>query len=308
MVLWPYIIRRILSLLPVLIFISLVAFLLIQLPAGDPINMIVNPRASEAVKQARRADFGLDKPLYMQYLGFLKRLATGNLGKSIYTEENIGGLLLTRLPNTLILGITAILISFLFSIPLGVLAAANRGGFLDYATMSLSLIGLAMPQFWLGLLLILLFSLKLGWFPSGGYGTIRALVLPAATLAAYYTGLVTRFVRSNMLENLSQDYVRTARAKGLKEKIVLLKHALRNSLSSVISLFGLRIAYLIGGAVMVEQIFNRPGIGRLLLRSAFRRDYPIVQVLIVLFGLSTVLANLLADILYALADPRIRYD
>lgn len=305
---WSYFIRRVLYLFPVLVFISIVAFLLIRLPAGDPIKMIVNPRAGEQVRQAKRKALGLDKPLYMQYIMFLKRLVTGDLGKSIYTQENIAKLILARLPNTLILGVAAILISFLIAIPMGTLAAVNRGGFTDYMTMTLALIGLAMPQFWLGLLLILFFSVSLDWFPVGGYGTIQHLVLPTITLAAYYTALLTRFVRSHMLENLGKDYVRTARSKGLGERLVLFKHTLRNSLSPVISMFGLRIGYLIGGAVMIELIFNRPGIGRLLLRSAFRRDYPIVQVLIVLFGLSTVLANLLADILYAFADPQVRYD
>ena len=201
-----------------------------------------------------------------------------------------------------------LLLAYLSAIPLGVMAALHRGAPLDYTSMSLALIGIAMPQFWLGLLLILFFSVKLGWFPAAGYGDVKHLALPAVTLAASVTALVARVMRSSMLEFLGKDFITTARAKGLSEGVVVYKHALRNALNPIIAMFGLDFGWMLGGAVMVEYVFNRPGLGRFMVQSIYMRDYPVVQALVLILAFSVILGNLTGDILLSVANPRVRYN
>jgi len=280
---------------------------MIHLTPGDPVLMMVNPLSSKETIQQVRVELGLDKPLYIQYVSFMKRILTGDLGKSLYTHERISDMILQRLPNTVTLGIASLIFTFVLSIPAGVISAVRRRTAIDHVCVVLSLIGLAIPQFWLGLILILFFSVKLGWFPVAGYTGLKHLVLPAITLGAYGTAITARLTRSSMLEVIRKDYIRTARSEGIDEKTILYKHALKNALIPIISLFGLQLGWLVGGAVMVEYVFNRPGLGRLLVESIYLRDFPVVQVAILYLVISVILANLVADILYALADPRIKY-
>jgi len=268
---------------------------------------MVNPKMGPEVVQAVREKLGLDRPLHIQYLLFMKRILTGDLGRSLYTRQKISTIILQRLPNTVTLVATGLLLAYLSAIPLGVMAATHRGSALDYVSMSIALVGIAMPQFWLGLLLMLAFSIRLGWFPVAGYGDLKHLVLPAITLAASVMALVARVMRSSMLEFLSKDFITTARAKGLLERIVVYKHALRNALNPVIALFGLDFGWMVGGAVMVEYIFNRPGLGRLMVESIYMRDYPVIQVLILILATSVILGNLTGDILLSSVNPKIRY-
>lgn len=307
MPLYQYITRRILLAVPVLVFVSIFVFSMIHLAPGDPVRLMVNPKMGPEVVQAVREKLGLDRPLHIQYLLFLKRILTGDLGRSLYTRQKISTIILQRLPNTATLMLTGLALAYLSAIPLGVMAATHRGSPLDYLSMSIALVGIAMPQFWLGLLLMLTFSIKLGWFPVAGYGDLKHLVLPAITLAASVMALVARVMRSSMLEFLSKDFITTARAKGLLERIVVYKHALRNALNPVIALFGLDFGWMIGGAVIVEYIFNRPGLGRLMVDSIYMRDYPVVQVLILILAASVILGNLTGDILLSSVNPKIRY-
>jgi len=293
--------------IPVLLVVSILVFSMLHLAPGDPVHMMVNPRLGEEAIQQKRVELGLDRPLYVQYLSFMKRVFTGNLGRSIYTREHIAHMLLQRLPNTLELGFTALVLAFLVAIPAGTIAAKHRGQLLDYSTMFIAVVGLAMPQFWLALVLMLIFAVKLGWFPVAGTGGFRHLVLPSITLAAYFAGLMARMTRSSLLEVLGKDYILTARSKGLREITVLLKHGLRNALTPVISVLGMEIGWLVGGAVVVEFVFNRPGLGRLMVHSLYMRDYPVVQFLILFLVMSVLIGNLAADLLYSIANPRIRY-
>lgn len=303
-----YTIRRFLLAFPLLLVVSIFAFSLIHLAPGDPVTLLVSDRLGKEVIERKRVELGFNEPLYIQYFIFMKKIFTGKLGKSYFTNKKVSSMIAKRLPNTLALTGMALLLSYLISLPTGIVAAINRGKFLDYGSMTLALIGLAMPQFWLGLLLMLLFSVHLGWFPLSGAGSFKHLVLPSLTLGGYYAALTARITRSSMLEVLNQDYIRTARAKGLMESYVYCKHALRNALIPVISLFGMRLGWLVGGAVMVEVVFTRPGIGRLIVESIYRRDYYVVQIVILLLGFSVVIGNILADILIAIVNPKITFN
>lgn len=306
MELYEYILRRILLAIPIFLIASILVFLLIHMAPGDPVEVLINPKLGEEAVEKRKQELGLDQPLYIQYFTFMKRFLTGNLGRSIFLQEPVSVLLAERLPPTLKLNLASLVLSYLIAIPAGIFAAMHRGQFLDYTVMGVALLGIAMPSFWLGLLLMLLFSVKLGWLPVSGYGSLAHLVLPTITLGAYGAALTSRVVRSNMLEVINKDYITTARAKGLKELLVVY-HAVRNALIPVISLLGLRIGWLIGGAVTIEVVFHRLGIGRLMINSIYRRDYPVVQAIILIMAISVILGNLLADILYGLSNPKIRY-
>jgi len=303
-----YVIRKLLLMIPAFVGVSIIVFLMIHLPGGNPIYMIVGSQASQEYVDMVTHNLGLDKPLYIQYLIFMKNIFTGNFGRSITQRTEVLALILQRLPNTVNLCGIALILSYMLAIPLGIISAVKRGTLIDAICMMFAVIGIATPQFWLGLILLLIFSVKLGWFPVMGYGDLKHLFLPVIALSGYYISLAARVTRSSMLDSLSQDYIRTARAKGVSEKMVLYKHALKNSMIPVITLFGMELGWLIGGAVVVETVFSRPGLGRLLINSIYSRDYPVVQSLILLLALSVMLANLLADILYAVVDPRIRYD
>jgi peptide/nickel transport system permease protein/oligopeptide transport system permease protein len=263
--------------------------------------------SAEDVERIRR-QMGLDQPLYIQYLTFLARLGHGDLGISTRTDQPVMQEILTRLPYTVELAVASTAIAVGLGVTLGVLAATQRGSWLDMGISSLAVFGLSMPVYWLGLMLIIVFSIQLHLFPAGGGQDATGLVLPSIALAAFSLALVARQARSAMLEVLNQDYVRTARAKGAPRRSVLIKHALRNALLPVITVIGLQFGALIGGAVLTEKVFSWPGVGQLLVDSIFSRDYPMVQGVVLMLAVAFIVVNLVVDLLYAYVDPRIRYN
>jgi len=312
-----YILRRLLMLIPVLLGISIVVFAFIHLIPGDPVVTILGSEYTEETAEQLRHVLGLDRPLYVQYLTWLGRALRGSLGRSIFPFGMItkagGGdpvlkLILARLPTTIVLTVGAMVISVIIALPLGVITAARKDSLLDNVTRAVSVTGVSMPIFWLGLLLILVFSLKLRWLPPGGSigdAGLKVMILPWFALGVAEAALVTRMTRSTLLEILGEDYIRTARAKGLRESIVYYRHALRNALIPVVTVVGLQFGRLLGGAVLTETIFNLPGLGRLLVDSVYSRDYPVIQGCVLFIAFFFVFANLAVDILYAFLDPRV---
>jgi peptide/nickel transport system permease protein len=303
-----YLLRRILIALPTLLGVVVLVFLMVRLAPGDPAVLLAGEFATPETLEAIRARYGLDRSLPEQFLIYLEALLRGDLGESARSRRPVLEELKTYFPNTLELASAAILVAVLTGIPLGVLAALRPGSGLDLSVMVLALLGVSMPVFWFGLLAILIFSVGLGWFPVAGKGTLAHLVLPAITLGINATALLARMTRGTLLEVLSQDYIRTARAKGLAERVVIFKHALRNALIPVVTVVGLEFGTLLSGAVITETIFAWPGLGQLLVGSILARDYPVVQGAVLLVAISFVLINLLVDLLYATIDPRVRYD
>jgi peptide/nickel transport system permease protein len=303
-----YLLRRILIALPTLLGVVVLVFLMVRLAPGDPAVLLAGEFATPETLEAIRARYGLDRSLPEQFLIYLEALLRGDLGESARSRRPVLEELKTYFPNTLELASAAILVAVLTGIPLGVLAALRPGSGLDLSVMVLALLGVSMPVFWFGLLAILIFSVGLGWFPVAGKGTLAHLVLPAITLGINATALLARMTRGALLEVLSQDYIRTARAKGLAERVVIFKHALRNALIPVVTVVGLEFGTLLSGAVITETIFAWPGLGQLLVGSILARDYPVVQGAVLLVAISFVLINLLVDLLYAAIDPRVRYD
>jgi ABC-type dipeptide/oligopeptide/nickel transport system permease component len=312
-----YIVKRILILIPLLLAISLFTFFLVHLAPGDPIatQFGMNMKRMEPERiEAIREELGLNDPLAVQYLRYLGNLLNGDMGQSLTTKKPVLDEISARLPATIQLTLAAMFVSLLLAIPLGILSAVKRGSIVDKLGMSGALLGVSMPSFWVGIMLMLLFSLQLGWLPSSGrgdgttVGTIKALILPALTLGMALMGLTTRLMRSSMLEVLGQDYMQTARAKGLRSTIVLNRHGLRNALIPVVTIVGLQFASLLGGAVIVETIFAWPGIGRLAVNAILRRDYPVIMGTVLVFAVVFILMNLLVDLFYTLIDPRINFD
>ncbi|OOZ42074.1 glutathione ABC transporter permease GsiC [Solemya pervernicosa gill symbiont] len=293
------------SLLVILGVVTL-TFLLLHLVPGDPVEMMLGESAQAADREALRGQLGLDRPLHRQYLDFLTGVATLDPGQSIHTRQPIGEMVWSRLPATLELTAAALLIAIAMALPLGVVAAVHRGSLWERLAMGFSLLGISIPNFWMGPLLILLFSLGLGWFPVSGREDWTSLVLPALTLGTALAAILSRMVRSTLLDLLGEGFIRTARAKGLSEYRVIYYHGLRNALLPLITLLGLQLGALLGGAVITETIFSWPGIGLLIIESIQRRDYPVVQVCVILVSCSYVLINLITEMLYAWADPRIR--
>jgi ABC-type dipeptide/oligopeptide/nickel transport system permease component len=287
--------------------LSAIVFWSIRLIPVDPISLVLGPFATPDQRAMAEEKLGLDKPTYVQFLLYLKHAGEGDLGQSTRSGEQVTALIGNALPYTLLLGGTSLLVAYLIALPLGVLAAIKQNSLIDQAAMGFAMIGMTVPAFWLGLLLILLFAVQLQWLPAIGAGGWQHLILPAATMALEDTALTARMARSSTLEVLRQDYVRVARAKGLSQGRVIRGHALRNALIPIVSLLGLRLGWVVGGAVVVEQIFAWPGMGRLLVESILNRDYPVVQAVLVLLGISVILASLLADVLYAIVDPRVRH-
>jgi len=303
-----YFLRRILIALPTLLGVVVLVFLMVRLAPGDPAVLLAGEFATPETLEAIRARYGLDRSLPEQFFIYMGALLRGDLGESARSRRPVLEELKTYFPNTLELALAAILVAVLTGIPLGILAALRPGSGLDLSVMVLALLGVSMPVFWFGLLAILIFSVELGWFPVAGKGTLAHLVLPAITLGINATALLARMTRGTLLEVLSQDYIRTARAKGLAERVVIFKHALRNALIPVITVVGLEFGTLLSGAVITETIFAWPGLGQLLVGSILARDYPVVQGAVLLVATSFVLINLLVDLLYAAIDPRVRYD
>ena len=290
-----------------LFLLSLTIFLFVRV-TGDPASLLVEPGASQADLQAIRVQFGLDQPLWVQYWHFIASFATGDLGQSFYYRTPVLDLYFQRLPNSLLLAATAMTFSLVLGIPTGILAAVQVGKFWDSAGKIFALLGLSLPSFWVGLVLILFFSVYLGWLPSSGSGTALHLLMPAFTLGWYFAAAHMRLTRSSMLEVLGSEYVKLARLKGLPEALVIGKHAFKNALIPVITLAGINLVVMINVAVVVETVFAWPGIGRLLYEGITFRDFPIVQGVVVIGGAMIVMVNLFVDIFYALIDPRIRLE
>lgn len=305
---FQYIIRRLISTIPVLFGISLMLFFLLRALPGDPAQVIAGELATEEEVSNIREQLGLNQPVYVQYAKFLIRIVQLDLGKSTRTQYPVIKEIAPRLLNTIILAVSATFLACLLGIPAGILAAVKPYTVMDMVVTALALFGMSMPAFWLGLMLIVIFSVKLHLLPVGGTGGILYLILPSVTLAAYLLASIARNTRSSMMEILSQDYITTARSKGVKEKMVILRHALKNSFIPVVTVIGLQFGSLLGGTVLTETVFAWPGLGRLLVYSILSRDYPVIQGGILIFALFFVLTNLLVDILYAYLDPRVRYE
>ena len=301
-----YLSTRVLYTLPVIWLVVSLVFLLIHLVPGDPIAQMLGEGAPAADLQAARHAYGLDLPLGQQYFNYWKGVLHGDLGTSFRYNQSVTKLLLQRYPYTLQLTIAALVVAILLSIPAGVHSARTRNAFDDRAISVVSLFGLSFPNFALGPILILVFSIKVGWLPVSGAGSFANLVLPAITMGTALAAILTRMVRTSMLEELSQDYIRTARAKGLNETTVVYRHALRNAMIPVITVLGLQFGALLAGAIVTEKIFSWPGIGRLTVDAISNRDYYVVQGCILAIGLTYVLVNFLTDFVYSVVNPRIR--
>ena len=308
-----FVLRRLLQSCVVLLGVTLVVFLLLQLVPGDPVRVALGTRFDPQTYEALRARAGLDQPLVAQYFNYLGRALTGDLGVSFRSGRPVTSIVLERLPATLSLAVTAVVFATLIAVPLGVLSAIRSGSFVDHAARVFSQIGVSVPDFWMGIMGILLFAGVLGWLPPSGYvaltedpaGWASHVALPAATVGLVTASILTRFIRSSMLEVLSEDYVRTAEAKGLRTRVVVLRHVLRNALIPVVTVVAVQLASLLGGVIVIEVLFAWPGIGRLTYDSVQARDYPVLQGAILLVAALFLLVNLLVDILYARLDPRI---
>jgi peptide/nickel transport system permease protein/oligopeptide transport system permease protein len=305
---FQYVIKRLLSIIPVLFGISLLLFFMLRALPGDPAQVLAGQMATPEDIEHIRHQLGLDRPVYIQYAVFLGQLAKFDLGRSARTQNPVIQEIWARLPNTILLAVVAITLACLFGIPAGIISAIRPYTYLDYLVTSAALFGISMPVFWLGLMLVIVFSVILPWLPAGGTGSWKHVILPSITLTAFVVAFIARMTRSSMLEVLSQDYTTTARSKGLKEKVVVIKHALKNALIPIITVVGLQFGMLLGGAVLTETVFAWPGVGRLIVDSILARDYPVIQGTILIFGLIYTLVNLMVDVIYAFVDPRIRYD
>jgi len=303
-----FLVRRILLTIPVLLGVATLVFSLIHLIPGDPVQSMLGEGASPESVNELRTRLGLDRPLYVQYLSFLQGVAHGNLGTSLRTSEPVTSAIADRMPATFELAAAAMLVAIVIAIPLGVLAAARAGTIVDHLATTLALIGISMPNFWLGPLLALVFAVELGWLPVSGRGTLAQLVLPAVTLGAPLAAVLARTTRASVIDELRELYVLAARARGVSRARAVLKHAFRNSLIPIVTVLGLQLGAVLTGAVITETIFAWPGVGRLLIQSIGFRDYPLVQGCILLIALTYVSMNLLTDLAYGLLDPRIRYE
>ena len=308
--------RRLLSAIPVLFIVSLISFGLMRLIPGDPAASIAGPSATPAQIDQLRRDLGLDEPLLMQLLHYYQGLLQGDFGKSLLLGKGVLAATLERLPVTIGLSLYALVLTLLIGVTSGIIAALRQNTWVDQVAMMIAMLGISIPNFFLGLLMIIFFAVQLGWLPSGGYvpfsqdpiGGLRSTTMPAISLALLQAGLLARITRSGMLEVLRQDYVRTARAKGLPERQVILKHALANALIPIVTVVGIIISLLLSGAVVTEALFSLPGMGQLLTQAVLSRDYPMVQGGLLLVTTFLVVVNILVDILYAMIDPRVRYE
>jgi peptide/nickel transport system permease protein len=311
-----YLVRRLLAIVPVMVVVVTIVFLLIHLIPGDPVAVMLGPDATPAQIDATRAALGLDRPLLEQLLLFYRRILRGDLGRSYFLDRPVTQALWERAEPTLVLTATSLFVALLIGVPSGIVAGANQGSWWDRLLMLGALLGVCVPGFWLSLNFIYLFAVRLGWLPAAGYASIltdpwtalRYMVLPAVSLGFNQSALIARIARSCMVEVLQQDYIRTARAKGLPQHVVAYVHGFRNALVPVVTVIGVTIAILVGGAVVTEIVFNIPGMGRLIISAILRRDYPVVQGVVLVTAAAYVLINLAVDMVYAFIDPRIRYD
>ncbi len=301
-----YILRRVLFLIPVLIGVSFIVFSLLYITPGDPARIVLGDQATEEAVQEFRNKEGLNDPFLVQYGRYVLKALHGDIGRSYMTRRPVSGEILSAFPATIRLAALSMLIAIIFGIPFGIISAIRQYSFFDSVTMVFAMVGLSMPVFWLGILLILFFSVHLRWLPSSGFNTMAAMILPSVTLAAQSIAIVTRMTRSSMLEVVRQDYIRTVRAKGQKESVVIWRHALGNALIPVVTVVGLQFGHLLGGAVLTESIFSIPGVGRLMVDAIKMRDYPLVQGGVLYIAVAFSLVNLLVDLVYAWVDPRIK--
>lgn len=310
-----YLAQRVVMTIPVVGIVAIIVFLLLRLAPGDPAVIMAGDTASQAQLAEIRTNLGLDQPIYLQFLYWLSELLQGNFGTSLHSHKPVAEMISARIGPTLSLAITTIVFSVLVAIPMGVYAAWTRGRLSDKLVMATAVLGFSIPVFVIGYFLIYLLSLKAGWFPVQGFvslannplGFLRTATLPTLTLSTVYIALIARITRSSVLEVLGEDFVRTARAKGVPESKVMLRHALRNAAVPIITVIGSGAAFLIGGVVVTESVFNIPGLGRLVVESVLARDFPLIQSLILLLSLIYIVINLLVDLLYTVFDPRIRY-
>ena len=303
---YKYILKRLVLLIPVMLGVTLLVFAIMYLTPGDPAQLILGESAPKEAVVALREKMGLNDPFFMQYFRFVKNALVGDFGRSYTTGREVFAEIFARFPNTVVLAVLGIFISILIGIPVGIISATRQYSLTDSFSMVLALLGVSMPVFWLGLMLILLFSVKLGIFPSGGFDGFRSVILPSIALGVGSAAIVTRMTRSSMLEVIRQDYIRTARAKGVAEKVVINKHALKNALIPIITVVGLQFGGLLGGAVLTESVFSWPGVGRLMVDAIRQKDTPTVLASVVFLAVVYSVVNLLVDLLYAFVDPRIK--
>jgi peptide/nickel transport system permease protein len=312
---FAFFLRRLVTLVPTLVFVSMLIFGLQQLLPGDPAQILAGEEQNPEVIAHLREKLKLDKPLPVRYAYWVGGVLRGDLGESVRNQQPVLDLILQKLPVTLQLALMSMLIALLISIPAGVISAVRRGTFWDHGATVFALSGLSMPNFWLGIMMILLFSVQLGWLPASGYvspfddlsGNLAAMIMPAIVLGTSISAVLMRHTRSSMLQVLAADYVRTARAKGLSERVVVVKHALRNALTPVITLAALELGALLSGAVLTEQVFTIPGFGKLIIDAVFNRDYAVVQGVVLVTATAYILLNLMADMAYFVFNPRLRH-
>jgi peptide/nickel transport system permease protein len=311
-----YILRRILRAIPVLFLVTLVSFFIMQIVPGDPASIIAGLGATPQEVERVRHELGLDRPMLVQLVSWYQGMARGDLGDSILLGRSVSRAIVERLPVTLSLSLYALVLTLVIGVTSGVFASLRPNTWLDQALMTVALLGVSLPSFWLGLMLIVLFAVKLDWLPSGGYvpltesvwGWLRSASLPAISLALLQIGLLARITRSTMLEVLAQDFIRTARTKGLSETVVVGKHAFKNVMIPVVTVVGITLSLLLSGSVVIETVYSLPGVGRLLASAVLRRDYPVIQGGLLMVATGFVALNILVDVLYAWFDPRVRFE
>ncbi len=303
-----YIVRRLLGLLPTLLIVAVLVFLFVHLLPGDPARLAAGPEADRQTVELVRSDLGLDKPLYQQFIRFFTNAVQADFGRSLLSKRPVSTEIAERFLPTLWLTLVAMAWSVLFGMVIGIVSAVWRNEWPDRLGMTLAVSGISFPAFALGMVLMEVFSVQLGWLPTVGADSWRNYVLPSITLGAGVAAVMARFTRSSFIDILKEDYVRTARAKGLRETVVVVKHCLRNALIPVVTMMGLQFGFLLGGSIVVEVVFNWPGMGRLLVDSVEMRDYPVIQAEVMLFSLEFILINLVVDVLYAVINPTIRYE
>ncbi|MCY9592288.1 glutathione ABC transporter permease GsiC [Paenibacillus chitinolyticus] len=302
-----YALQRLLGVIPLLFVVSVLVFMFIHLIPGDPARLVAGKEATLEEINGIRTQLGLDLPLWQQYFHYMGKLLHGDLGSSLRSGLPVSDMLMSRLMPTLILTFLSLGWALIIGLLIGTVSAVNRNRWPDYVGMLTAISGISIPGFWLGLVLIQIFSVQLGWFPTGGVDSWKSYILPSLTLGAGIMSMLARFSRSSMLETMREDYIRTGRSKGLREFIVVGRHALRNSLIQVVTVAGLQFGFLLGGSVMVETVFSIPGLGRLLVDSISFRDYTVIQALLLLFATQFILINLIVDMLYGVLNPKIRY-
>ncbi|WLD58490.1 ABC transporter permease subunit [Salinispirillum sp. LH 10-3-1] len=303
-----YILRRVFGMVPVLFVITIIAFLFVHLTPGDPIRIMYGAEIDQETYQQMREREGFNDPLVVQYGRYMVNMLQGDFGMSYRTRVNVSDEIIRRFGYTFVLTVLAMFWAIVIGVGVGILSATKRNSLADRSSMIATITALSIPEFWFGLMIMQIFAVQLGWFPTSGSGTWIHLILPSVTLGLGVAATIVRFTRSSVLEVLREDYVRTARAKGQKESVVIWRHVLRNALIPVVTMSGLQFGFLIGGAVVVEQVFAWPGLGSYLIDSILGRDYPVIQALILLFSLQFLVINLLVDISYAFLNPQIRYD